>query len=70
MLEDTRMGRTTKRELSLPKILCGLWQMSFPPTEPQTSSRLRPCLNLVNQIRRCTPVQRSIALTEISKRQG
>src|SRR5437016_13116033 len=55
---------------SLLKILGSLWQMSFPPTAPQTSSHLRPCLNLVNQIRRCTPVQRSIARTEISKRQG
>jgi len=52
------MTRTTNARiagftyLSLPKILCSLSQISFPPTEPQTSSSLRTCLNLVNQIRR------------------
>jgi putative transposase len=56
--------------LFLPKTPCSLWQVSFPPTEPQTSSRLRSCLNLVDQIRRCTHVQGSTVRTRISKRQG
>src|SRR6266481_7768117 len=29
----------------------------IPPNEPHSSSSLRPCSSLVNQIRRCTPVQ-------------
>src|SRR6266705_6613105 len=49
------LPRFSQRDL--PKILCSLWQMSFRPTEPQTSSSLRPCWNLVNLIRRCTPAQ-------------
>jgi hypothetical protein len=31
----------------------------IPPNEPQSSSGLRPCLSLVNEIRRCASVQGS-----------
>src|SRR6516225_10057365 len=56
--------------LSLTKILCSLWRMSFPSTGPQSSSSLRPWLSLMNDIRRCTRVRGSTVQTLISKRQG
>jgi hypothetical protein len=42
----------------------------IPPTGPQSSSSLRPCLSLVNEIRRCTRVQGSTVRTQISMAQG
>jgi hypothetical protein len=42
----------------------------IPPNEPQSSSGLRPCLNLVTEIFRWASVQGSAVQTEISKRQG
>jgi hypothetical protein len=42
----------------------------MPPPEPQSSSSLRPCLSLVNEIRRCTRVQGSTVRTQSSKAQG
>ena len=42
----------------------------IPPNEPQSSSGLRPCLNLVTEIFRWAFVQGSAVQTEISKRQG
>jgi len=45
--------------LSLPKILCGPWGMSFSQGGPQASNSLQPYLRLVNKIRRCTRVHGS-----------
>jgi hypothetical protein len=57
-------------QLSLTKILCSLWRMSFPSTGPRSSSSLRPWFNLMNDIRRCTRVRGSTVQTLISKGQG
>jgi len=42
----------------------------IPPTGPRSSNSLRPCLSLVNEIRRCTRVQGSTVRTQISMAQG
>src|SRR6266446_2282121 len=42
----------------------------IPPTGPRSSNSLRPCLSLVNEIRRCSRVQGSTVRTQISMAQG
>jgi len=49
---------------------CAAYLGCHSPTGPRSSSSLRPCLSLVNELRRCTRVQGSTVRTQISMAQG
>src|SRR5271167_635046 len=52
-------GRDRTDDLPLTKTLCALSRMSFPKANREAQAVCRPARVLVNEIRRCTPVQGS-----------